>query len=417
MLGIWGAVLEVVRCVGHAQSEATARGQKLPAGTVLEANGAVSWPVVEVTRLLCAALPHDAVNAAASWGGGRELVARSRAAGMPPVVGDAVGMERVMAAAQPVLSLYAELLAALRASAEAGGEAAWEVGRTVTGQAQDWLEALQASPGLAVYNLQAYAGQLAALTGVGDGSSGGGGTAGYAVSHLTGQVFGSGTGDSRGECFRTVAGAGDAAGFEARLLQHHALALRVLEQTVFWSVRMAAAGTESSHPLAVAALGDLAQALMRLWQRPLPGAIKAGIVRVLTALVDESTSSGGALNLAPAVLDGFVSRAMLPVAVVGPHREGTPALAGAQGPSALMYELLLLDRGRGEYQHTLALIALLTALSRPGAGALTVAEGLRLLHVCAPMLPSTTSAGMEGVFCVPAQRWQVWCVAGVCVCV
>ena len=66
--------------------------------------------------------------------------------------------------------------------------------------------------------------------------------------------------------------------------------------------------------------------------------------------------------------------------MVGPHREGTPALAGAQGPSALMYELLLLDRGRGEYQHTLALIALLTALSRPGAGALTVAEGLRLLH-------------------------------------
>ena len=56
----------------------------------------------------------------------------------------------------------------------------------------------------------------------------------------------------------------------------------------------------------------------------------------------------------------------------------TPLGAGTQAPSALMYELSLLDRSRGQYDHTLAVLALLSNLTQPTAQALSPDEALRL---------------------------------------
>jgi len=87
---------------------------------------------------------------------------------------------------------------------------------------------------------------------------------------------------------------------------------------------------------------------------------------------------------------------------------GLQASAGAQGTtSALMYELLLLDRNRGSYEHTLAMLGLLTTLSYERSDALTPHEALRLLDLCLPLLPSTTSASIHSTFQIPAQRWQI----------
>jgi len=225
-------------------------------------------------------------------------------------------------------------------------------------------------------------------------------------------------------------------------VEYIGLVFRLTRHMLYWAVQFEPGkDLDSSHAFSQYNLGSIAHGMMHLWTRPLPSRLKAEMVLVLKCLIPHSSSappasslsssvsssiaplarSSNRCNFVASILDIFVTGCLIPpISVFEPSRdgaaplrlgvggEGLQASAGAQGTtSALMYELLLLDRNRGSYEHTLAMLGLLTTLSYARSDALTPHEALRLLDLCLPLLPSTTSASIHSTFQIPAQRWQI----------
>lgn len=367
------------------------------------------------------------------------------------VVKNPEAMEGAMKSGRVLLSLYGNILAALQECAEQPSAAVdesqlWSTAKDVFVLMQDALAPLQASPLHVIENLHQYAACLAkltlskpALTTEADGSSGAGtrradGVA-YVASHMTAEILGSGAGDSRGECFRKqwsgqATGHVEAAGplaalYEAMLVDFHIVTLRMLKSAMYWAL-LFEPGThiDSSHALSQYHLAPFARALMELWCQPLPGVVKAELVLVLDSLVLYSCrhtlgchqiqgAASTRCNFAALTLDFFVAGCLLPpiTEAAAPFREGREyghvGEVSGRAPSALVYELSLMDRKRGRYEHTLAILTLLKTLSSASTDALAVKEVLRLLDMCLPLLPSTSPRSLGDVFAVAAQRWQV----------
>ena len=465
-LGVWGGMLHVLRSAAPMHQPAA---DITSANVVVYADGRASWPVIEATSMLCEAQPQRAVALFAAWqlhhqlsawtsealalaaqsctrGAGATVGSADSSAKRGLAVRDAAAMQGVMLAGHAVVSLCSNVFKALRTcaeepSAEAGASQAWGMARELFVLLQDVLAPLQSSPAVIVDNLEGYASCLAAFTAVAPTPSDARGAGGYVVSHLTSKVLGSRIGHSGGGCFRqggrVEGGGGDGAqeaAYEASLVQFHVWALGLVRQMVYWAMQFEPGkDIDSAHPLGQYALPGILQALMRLWAQPLPGVLKAEIVRVLCSLIHRAPlspdpiSSGTVLGTGTGdqahaafvanVLDSFVTSCLIePVSLREPTREGGGRagggmdggfVAGDRAPSALMYELSLLDRTRGQYEHTLAVLALLSALTQPTAQALTPDEALRLLDMVLPLLPSTCSATIDEVFNIPCQRWQV----------
>ena len=306
----------------------------------------------------------------------------------------------------------------------------WATAKDLCGLLHDVMAPLQASPEIVVSNLEEYASLLCKLTaispqpvpvsrnnmemkGSGESSSKPAHVPAYVVTHLTSKVLGSMRGDSAGECFRRgTAGewaktaeiwrreAEEEARYEASLVEFHVLVLQLFRSMIYWVLGFEAGNDlDVAHPLSLHSLPALSQALSRLWTRPLPSLLKTEIVLVLNSLLDvenaPNTNDSQTLSMATrggvgtpnhssflaSILDYFVTLCLLPpIRVCGPRQEGVDvslgnAVAGWEGvgeqapqaPSALMYELSLFDRTRGQFQHTLAILTLLTTLSRASA--------------------------------------------------
>jgi len=301
----------------------------------------------------------------------------------------------------------------------------WATAKDLCGLLHDVMAPLQASPEVVVSNLEEYASLLCKLTaispqpdpvsrnnveiGSGESSSKPAYVPAYVVTHLTSKVLGSMRGDSAGECFRRrTAGEWaktveilrreeeEEARYEDSLVDFNVLVLQLLRSMTYWVLGFEAGNDlDLAHPLSLHSLPALSQALSRLWTRPLPSLLKTEIVLVLNSLLDVEnapntndslTLSMGAgtpnrSNFLASILDYFVTLCLLPpIRVCGPQREGVDVSLGnavtgwegvgeqaPQAPSALMYELSLFDRTRGQFQHTLAILTLLTTLSRASA--------------------------------------------------
>lgn len=334
-------------------------------------------------------------------------------------------MSRVMHAGHALLSLYRSIFEALRTCVVMDMDAPlmWATAKDLCGLLHAVMAPLQASPEIVVSNLEEYASLLCKLTaispqpvlvsrnnvemkGSGESSSKPAHVPAYVVTHLTSKVFGSMRGDSAGECFRRgTAGewrreGAEEARYEASLVEFNVLVLQLLRSMTYWVLGFEAGNDlDLAHPLSLHSLAALSQALSRLWTRPLPSLLKTEIVLVLNSLLDDENApntndsltlsmamrgGGGTPNRSTflaSILDYFVTLCLLPpIRVCGPQREGMDVSLGnavtgwegvgeqaSQAPSALMYELSLFDRTRGQFEHTLAILTLLTTLSRASA--------------------------------------------------
>jgi len=344
-------------------------------------------------------------------------------------VRDAEAMQGVVKTAWALLSLYTNTFLALQKcaeqpSAEVDAAQAWAAAKDLFVLLHEALPPLQASPRVLIDNLEQYGACLSDLTGTAtshnscaewSGRAHSARLGGYVTSHKTAEVLGSSAGNSQGACFQTrwtdahrseqrAWGAGaTAASYEAMLVDFNVGALRLLKSMVYWALQFeAGTDVDSTHALSRYNLAPVMQSLMQLWCRPLPGVLKAEVVRVLDAFVEHSSSSGTdargsrgvsarAPNFAAMCRDVFVARCLVPrISVAGPPETGLgvgagrgaelragEGCSGEHAPSALVYELLLLDRKRARYEHSLAVLGLLKTLSGSAADALTVPEALR----------------------------------------